>query len=130
MDYGEKIQFDDSKDNLNLENWSPNRDVRSIGNRAITSEGVTLANEQPDTPEIGMIFSEPETAPQEDPLPQPLSFNADSTHGNGHEISKDTLSTLKDLEGKLAQTENISNFYNEIRTYAMEYQSKIGEEAA
>ena len=123
MDYGEKLQLDNPSGS-NLENWTPDRDVKSIGNKVIFS-GETEPNIVPPTPPLGEIISEEPTLPTAEVSDSKLPFPLASIHPKGQEVSSETLDVLKASETKLSQTGDISNFYNEIRAAADEYQSKV-----
>ena len=124
MNYGERnsedTRFENPQNNLNLENWAPERDSKSIGNRVISSNDLEVDQES-STDNFGQIVD----------LPSPIQASQiDSQNGASVETSKNLQSIIGDhfsdtvmteinrAENELSQTENISNFYDEIRDMA------------
>lgn len=121
MDYGEKQHFEDPRDNLNLENWAPERNPRDIGSRAFFSNE-SETKSQPSDGSLGQII---DLAPA--PLPaQPKTFpdaTSEADHDRlksiiGDRFGSDAVTEIHRAENKLDQTKNISDFYDEIRGMA------------
>lgn len=119
MDYGEKnseTRFNDPRDNLNLENWAPERDPKNLGGQAIFSS-VKEAEKMPES-DLGQIV---------DLTPMPVeSATAKTTIEGARNLQpiignhfNDAVTTeISRAENELNQTGNISNFYDEIRDIA------------
>ena len=121
MDYGEKAnneaRFNDPKDNLNLENWVPERDPRNLGGQAIFS----AATETEDTSEnsLGQIVDlapGPVTPQPESPIAGQGTRDLQAIVGN--RFNEAAITEVHRAEDELSQTHNISNFYDEIRNMA------------
>ena len=108
------------EDNLNLNNWSLERDHRNIGSKVIGSpENLGKDRELPDIPqekvaqeELGEIAAElvpPEITPS---VP---AFNPNLIRTEGDRINGATLSEIDHVESKLKQTGNAADFYATIR---------------
>ena len=117
MDYGEKrgndARFDDLRDNLNLGNWAPERNTKSIGERAILSSDVE-PQEAPNTDLVQIVELSPE----------PIAHQVDASRGTeprdlksivGDHFSDKATAEIYRAENELSQTSNICNFYDEIR---------------
>ena len=117
MDYGEKrgndARFDDLRDNLNLGNWAPERNAKSIGERAILSSDVE-PQEAPNTDLVQIVELSPE----------PIAHQVDASRGTeprdlksivGDHFSDKVTAEIYRAENELSQTSNICNFYDEIR---------------
>lgn len=119
MNYGEKnseTRFNDPRDNLNLENWAPERDPKNLGGQAIFSS-VKEAEKMPES-DLGQIV---------DLTPMPVeSVTAKTTVEGARNLQSiignhfnDAVATeISRAENELNQTGNISNFYDEIRNMA------------
>lgn len=119
MDYGEKnseTRFNNPRDNLNLENWAPERDPKNLGGQAIFSS-VKEAEKMPES-DLGQIV---------DLTPMSIeSVTAKTTVEGARNLQSiignyfnDAVTTeISRAENELNQTGNISNFYDEIRDMA------------
>lgn len=119
MDYGEKnseTRFNDPRDNLNLENWAPERDPKNLGGQAIFSS-VKEAEKMPESDLVQIV----------DLTPMPVeSVTAKTTVEGARNLQSiignhfnDAVTTeISRVENELNQTGNISNFYDEIRDMA------------
>ena len=120
MDYGEKHHFEDPRDNLNLENWAPERNPRDIGNRAFfSSESENKENSSDDA--LGQIV---DLAPvsltsqtgNTDEAPATGAKNFQSIVGD--RFNSNVATEISRAENELSQTGDISSFYDEIRDMA------------
>lgn len=138
MDYNRAQNFEDPRDNLNLENWgiesapqaSPEAfnpgtqfnsqpmpgetlsyNPQNIGNKAIISSNISGQTEPSDA-KMGQII---------DLTPPPVSTTAGGSNAKnldaivGNSFSHSALSEVRRAENELGQTGNIDNFYEEIR---------------
>lgn len=141
MDYGEKLQPTDRKPTLetkevgshlapleSLENWAPERNSQLIGNKVIaSSDGPAASNESlQNVATLGQIVATSPDVPSREAAP----IDAGKIYPSGHEISRETIDTLKAYEQKLAMDGNMSSFYDEICSAREIYQSKSGENYA
>ena len=127
MDYGEKnseTRFNDPRDNLNLENWAPERDPKSLGGQAIFSNAesprsaeVTPAVTKMPESDLGQIVDLAPTP--EIPAANPVTNPARNLQPIvGSRFSDAVTTEISRAENELTQTGNISNFYDEIRDMA------------
>ncbi len=123
MDYternGENIRHEGLENNFNLENWAPERDSKNIGNRVVLSSE-TEAEEDPLANDLGQIID----------LPSPAQSRVDDQSDTSAEVSRNlqsiigshfsdaVMTEISRAENELSQTENVSNFYDEIRDMA------------
>ena len=124
MDYGEKQYIEDPRDNLNLENWTLEHDLKNIGNKAIFSNENTSSVEEPSDNTLGQII-DIDTASALMPKPNDVKHPQEAiksteqhTMAIGDHFDDRTLTEINRAENELSQTENISNFYDEIRNMA------------
>ena len=149
MDYGQKGQPSDepqfftagvgdipadqnlygAEDNLDLTNetisWAPDRDARSLGNKAIFST-------KESAPQDGVISSEqlhemvdlapPPGFPTSNldssdvaPAPTAISFNPKLIRTDGDRISRTAILEVNNVISKLSQTGNAADFYASVR---------------
>lgn len=120
MDYGEKHHFEDPRDNLNLENWAPERNPRDIGNRAFfSSESENKENSSDDA--LGQIV---DLAPvsltsQTGNTDEALVANVKNFQPIvGDRFNSNVATEISRAENELSQTGDISSFYDEIRDMA------------
>lgn len=121
MDYGEKHHFEDPRDNLNLENWTPEHNSRNIGNRAFFSSELETQKNSSDSP-IGEIVDLAPAPPahQAVAMSETLSANTkDLRPIIGDRFNSNVVAEIGRAENELSQTGNIGNFYDEIRDMAM-----------
>ena len=112
-----------------LENWAPEYDERGIGSKALSSNEAAPSSEISSSSEVepglGEIFpTTPVKAEQER-----ASISKDEVYAVNGKLSDETLIKIeKGLISELAQTGNISNFYNEFRHMGKIYQGKEAQQ--
>lgn len=124
MDYGEKQYTEDPRDNLNLENWTPEHDLKNIGNRAIFSNENAPLDEDSKDNVLGQIVDIDTTSalmsrPSGDGRVQDTTDSREQ-HSIviGDHFDDRLITEINRAENELSQTGNISNFYDEIRNTA------------
>lgn len=121
MDYGEKhdseTRFNGTGENLDLGNWAPERDPKNLGEQAISSS--VAETEQVSEDNLGQIV-ELTPAPAE-PNANVITQGAQPKNLQpivGNHFNDAVVAEIHRAEDELSQTQNISNFYDEIRDMA------------
>ncbi len=134
MDYGEKQYFDDSRDNLNLENWTSEHNLRNIGSGAIFSDKNNPVLDSTENDVLGQIV-DIDTAAVSTSNASSDAVESKNTAGPneqyaaivGDHFNDRVFTEIKRAEGELSQTDNMNNFYEEIRGMASIASDKWGK---
>lgn len=115
----------ESNGNINLSsnevNWTPERDNRSIGNKAIISgEEVPKPDAieilPPPEPPIAEVNEQKKESPETaEVLTEIPVFDEKLIRTDGDRIARSALVEIEKAEEKLNQTGNVSDFYEEVR---------------